>query len=189
MVSADSCYCLLISSSARGVVLVLQQPSLRKVINLASHVPFETIAAALSIVVLAWTVHSALWSKVRRWLDKRFLRKRLGAELFTPEEILSAIKLYVEPDCQNIDPSGGEEWRRTAAVRQNAFSTLDRLFSNSEYRHSILLADSGMGKTSLLLNYYARFRSWRGKKMAFAIVPLGYPRHDEVIKSIADNCR
>ncbi|MBC6951009.1 hypothetical protein DWB58_24030 [candidate division KSB1 bacterium] len=50
----------------------------------------------------------------------------------------------------------------------------------------ILLADSGMGKTSFLLNYYARHLRQRRKKFDLALVPLGIPDADARIKEIAN---
>jgi hypothetical protein len=51
----------------------------------------------------------------------------------------------------------------------------------------ILLADSGMGKTSAVLNYYAQNqRGRRDKRRRLAVVPLGNSNADEKIKNIED---
>jgi hypothetical protein len=132
-----------------------------------------------------------LWPKVSKWWIKRrermLLTKRLGAEVYTPEEILRATENYIEPDCQNIDPAGGEEFRLQRVVRESAFKQLDDLlFGQAENRHTIILADSGMGKTSLLLNYYARYARKGKGPYQIAIVPLGHHRADDLIDNIKD---
>jgi hypothetical protein len=119
--------------------------------------------------------------------DRKTLHTRIGAELYTVEEINRATSFYIEPDCQSIDPSGGEDFRKVYAVRQNAFESLDKLFgSSTEHRHTLVLADSGMGKTSLLLNYYARH--WRNNigNYKIAILPLGRKNVDARITEIQD---
>lgn len=126
---------------------------------------------------------------MRTWRDRRTLRKRLGAELYYPQEIIQATTNYIRPNCQSIDPSGGEDMRKVYAVQEDLFNAIDRLLASSwEHKYLILLADSGMGKTSFLLNYYAKYWwSWRKRRrFDLAIVPLGIANADDHIKQIAN---
>ena len=140
-------------------------------------------AIAVLAKLLGW-----LRVRVRQWRDRRSLRNRLGAEAYTPDEILRATSYYLVPDCQDVDPSGGEDWRRTYAVREDAFSALDQLLSHPrDHKYFLILADSGMGKTSLLLNYYARhWRSSRRKHFGLALLPLGQKNVGDRIAAIED---
>ena len=107
-----------------------------------------TIIAGLA--TLAKTLLPHLWA----WRNRYTLKQRLGAELYDAEEIRRATTFYIRPHGQSVDPSGGEDFRRVVSTREPLFSTIDRFLENPrEHKFVILLADSGMGKTSLLLNY------------------------------------
>jgi hypothetical protein len=151
--------------------------------------PFKTGAKLVGICTGILGVGTTLATKTYPWLktkaDSRSISKRVGATLFTPASIERAIRHYIPPFCQSIDPAGGEESRLIHSVQESLFGTLDRALSpSSDKRYHILFADSGMGKTSALINYYARHvRRWR-KKFQIVIIPLGIPDADERIKSV-----
>jgi hypothetical protein len=65
------------------------------------------------------------------------------------------------------------------------FSAVDRLLNGpTESKYLILLADSGMGKTSFLLNYFARYlRRWR-KPFYLQVIPTGIKDADSRIRKI-----
>jgi hypothetical protein len=147
----------------------------------------DAIVVLLAIAGFAPKIFTFARSKYYRYLDLKNFKARVGAGLYTKDELLRATECYVEPDCQSLDPSGGEDFRKTYAVRQKAFESLDLLINSStEHKHSILLGDSGMGKTSLLLNYYARHYRKRNKTINIYLVPLGYKNADSVIRDAAD---
>src|SRR5208283_665385 len=127
----------------------------------------------------------------REWRDRRTLRKRVGAELYDLEQIRRSTQYYIRPDCQSVDPGGGEDFRLVVSVREPLFDAMDRLLqSPGQYKFVILLADSGMGKTSFLLNYYAHhWRSRRRKRFQLSLVPLNLPNSDELIKNIPEEKR
>jgi len=135
----------------------------------------KNIAAAIGGVSALFAVLSGLWKlwqkflpDFRAWRDRQTLTQRLGAELYDAEEIRRATDLYIEPDCQSVDPSGSEDLRRVVSTRKPLFAATDRLLENlGQYKFLILLADSGMGKTSFLLNYYAYHWRHRRKTKAF----------------------
>ena len=95
-----------------------------------------------------------------RWRERRRkyrLAKRLNAQDYTADDIERAVIYYLDPECQVVDPSGSEDFRRIYPVRQNLFEVIDDLLNKQTVnKFSLLLADTGMGKTSFLLNYYAR---------------------------------
>lgn len=116
----------------------------------------------------------------------QLLEGRIGAELYSKGVIEQTIRYYIEPDCQSVDPSGGEEPRLILATKQKLFSTTDNALKNpTEYRYIILLADSGMGKTSFLINYYARNLFGR-RNFDLVLLPLGIPEVDKLITEIPD---
>ncbi|MCP5112363.1 MAG: hypothetical protein GY953_16180, partial [bacterium] len=147
------------------------------------------IAGILAGAAVVANLFHWLWKQYRQWRNIWTLEQGKGAERYDREEILRAIQYYVKPDCQSVDPGGGEDFRLVVSTREPLFSATDRLLANpGQYKHIILLADSGMGKTSFLLNYYAwHRRGWRRRKrFRLALVPLNRPEADQWIREIPD---
>lgn len=120
------------------------------------------------------------WPKVIvRWRERQRrykLERSLNSADYTVQDIERAVTYYVAPECQVVDPSGSEDFRRVYPVRQNLFEVVDDLLNKQTVnRFSLLLADTGMGKTSFLLNYYARH--WqdnrRRNRFSITLIPLG----------------
>lgn len=156
--------------------------------------PFKTGAKLVSMGGTLLTAGTTFTTKTYPWLraklDSRSVSHGLGKTIFTARSIEPSLRYYVPPDTQSLDPAGDEESRLIHPVRERLFKALDNVLdSASKERYYILLADSGMGKTSALLNYYARHRRrWR-KPFNLALVPLGMPNADEKIKAIEDKHR
>ncbi|WP_131368810.1 NACHT domain-containing protein [Caulobacter vibrioides] len=105
---------------------------------------------------------------------------------FTKEDITASLKHYVVPDCSQTDPANSSDIRRAAGVREPVIRTVDRFITNSENRHLLVLADTGMGKTSFCLNYLAhRNRLNKGEgALSCAVIPLGRPDALEKIRRV-----
>jgi hypothetical protein len=119
--------------------------------------------------------------------DRRLLSKRLRRGPYDLPTIESATQYYIRPDCSNLDPAGEAEIRHALAVRSDLFRTMDAFIHNDgPLRHLILLADSGIGKTSFLLNYYAHNERLRllSRRLPIALVALNASDADETIASI-----
>ncbi|MEW5804728.1 MAG: SUMF1/EgtB/PvdO family nonheme iron enzyme [bacterium] len=130
-----------------------------------------------------WLIRRKIIDAVNRFRDGRNLRKRLPD--YTPQQIERGTRYYIWPDCQDVDPAQSDEARHTVAVRHDLCSTMDqRLTQDTVHKHYIILADTGMGKTSFLLNYFARhLRRWR-KPFAMELVPLSVPGLKDRLKKI-----
>jgi len=149
----------------------------------------ELIGVILAIIGLLLAISPKIYRWLRNYLDRRSLKKRLGAELYTKEDIVRATKFYIKPDCQDVDPSQEADIRAVHAVKNKLFETVDGLLQNPEkFKYLIVLADSGMGKTAFVLNYYARHwrSSFRRRKFKIALVPLGIKDADSQIQKIED---
>jgi hypothetical protein len=161
-------------------LLALDAPDLLKSVGVAASI-IGTISAALTVVA----TRTVPWIRAKR--GARLVKNSLTGQLYTPEGVNRSLRYYVSPDCQDLDPAGGEEPRLVLGVRQKLFDLLDRaLGSGTEYRYIILLADSGMGKTSALLNYHVRHLRKLRKPFNLAVIPLGIPDADERIAAIED---
>ena len=149
----------------------------------------QMVSVSLAFIALLTTLGPKIYRWLRNYLDRRSLKKRLGAELYTREDIVRATKYYIKPDCQDVDPSQEEDIRAVHAVKNKLFETVDDLLAKAEkFKYLIVLADSGMGKTAFVLNYYARH--WRSgsrrRKFKIALVPLGIKEADSQIQKIKD---
>lgn len=117
---------------------------------------------------------------------QRLLARSFGSELFTQEVIERSIRYYIPPNCTSVDPSQEAEIRHLEVAEEKLFEKIDKHLQNSSAnRHLLLLADSGMGKTSFVLNYYARNQILSPKKRhRLAVIPLGIANADEYILKI-----
>jgi hypothetical protein len=152
---------------------------------LPSVATFVPVASLVLAVLVAVKAHIGPWIAVNS--KRRSVERHGGARLFTTDGIEDAVRCYVAPFCQDVDPAGEEDLRAVVAARQGLFEALDdRLRRPGKQRYMMLLADSGMGKTSALVNFYVlHLRRWR-KPFDLALVPLGDRRADEIIAAIED---
>lgn len=153
--------------------------------------PFKTGAKVVSMAGTVVTVGTTLATKTFPWLrakiDSRTVSSNLGKTIFAPSSIERSIRYYIRPFCQSQDPAGGADSLLIHPVQNKLFATLDNILDSSgRERYFFLLADSGMGKSSALINYYVRhLHRWR-KKYKLAVVPLGMPNADDKIAAIPD---
>ncbi|MBL8212645.1 MAG: pentapeptide repeat-containing protein [Bryobacterales bacterium] len=151
-----------------------------------AHAPWKEIAAFFGVWTTVLKILPPVRVRWKAWRDRTTLSNHLGTELYDLEELRRATTLYVEPDFQSIDPAGGEDFRSVVCARENLFRSLDRMIQEpNDFKFVFVLADSGMGKTSLLLNYYAYFLRYQASKspLQLRLLPLNIP---EVTKRIRD---
>jgi len=119
---------------------------------------------------------------------QKLLEKSFGSELYGPETIERSTRYYVPPNCSSVDPAQEVELRRVMPTEEKLFEKIDKYLTKDESgRHLLLLADSGMGKSSFVLNCYARNqRLPKRKRRRLAVVPLGIPDADDYIAKIED---
>lgn len=148
----------------------------------------QAIAASISAGIalfgfLAKGAHAA-WNAFQH----QRLQHRLGPDIYDTEAVYRAIRYYVEPHCTSVDPAQEAEPRSLIVAQEPVLSVLDRFLSDgAPARHMVVLADSGMGKTSLLLNYFARNqRRRKSKRHRIHLVHLGLKDADERIRLIPD---
>ncbi len=145
---------------------------------------FDTILSIIGGGGLLGLLTKELWPLIKQWRDRLALRHRPGAKHYSKDEIALATRYYLRPKCQSLDPAQGPEIREVYASREDLFSAADRMLDEpTESKYVLLLADSGMGKTSFLLNYYAR-RLRRHQHSPLYVIPLGIKDADQRIQEI-----
>ncbi len=122
----------------------------------------------------------------RHYRKRMFLEKEFGGDFYLPEEIERSTQYYIHPFCSSVDPGQEAEMRQVEVTEEKLFEKVDKLLAkDSATRHLLLLADSAMGKSSFVLNYYAYNRSRpKRKRHRLAVVPLGHPTAESYIKQI-----
>ena len=131
-----------------------------------------TIAAVLSALAASASAWFA-WPNWQQHRTRRLIERSLDAELFGRDTIENSTRYYVHPNCSDLDPAREAEPNQVVVVRGDLLKTVDEYLA-SDRHHLLILADSGMGKTSFVLNYYAynQGKSKR-KRWRLALVPLG----------------
>lgn len=153
--------------------------------------PWGRLGAGLvtGLTVLGTALGNA--GKVQTFLQSRRARQlaarmeaasRVGA--FTEDEIRHALGDYTSPNCASIDPAN-EADLRNVMVTSPLMATVERYLDAEARRHLIVLADSGMGKTTFCLNFYAR-QLRRRRARPVAVIALGRKDALKHIDSISD---
>ncbi len=136
-----------------------------------------------------------LWKYVKQlWiLRKQRLLKRDLFPFYTALEVKRATQYYVETKCQNVAPSKEEELQYDdgTVVKKNILPFfLKKAFhpKKDDCQFYLVLADSGMGKTTFLINLYLRYiNQFRQPDYQIKLFPLGFPEIDKEIEKIPDD--
>ena len=143
------------------------------------------LIALLSALATVAALIVTLWPILQQRRTEHLLKKSFGSELYESGEIWQSTRFYIPAYCSNVDPAGEAEIRNVIAPKTELFTTIDEFIDkDSRYRHMLILADSGMGKTSCLLNYYMRNQRRYSLRYRIALVPLGHPNIDKYIEGI-----
>jgi len=156
---------------------------------------WSNLASIFGVIAAVYGFLHAASQGVRslfRFLNRERLHHRLKP-YFSREEILRAIDNYVPTQCQNVDPAAAAEPARVHAfaVRQKLIPFfINKVFrEKKEEKYYLVLADSGMGKTTFMINLFLKNSGKRFKTYRIVLVPLGHPKADEKIESVEDKPR
>lgn len=150
---------------------------------------FGAVIAALgSGLPFVWGLVVKLW----QFRQQRKLLRDLHP-FYSKPEIQRATQYYVETSCQNIAPSKEDEPRQT-----HAFATKEKILpfflkkaftpGKDDCQFYMVLADSGMGKTTFLINLYLRYTDQFVKPpYKIRLLPLAVPEVDKEIEKIGDD--
>ena len=113
-------------------------------------------------------------------MDIRELIEELN-QFYTRHEVKRALKDFIPTQCQNVAPSleNNPQNQFAFVTRQQLIPFfINRDLSNSMYRdkYYIILAEAGMGKTTFMLNLYARYaQKLKGSDYQIKLFPLSFP--------------
>jgi len=110
-------------------------------------------------------------------LSSRFIKQ------FGKGELSRHLVSYIVPHCSPSDPANKEGEEYLADIREPIFEYIDRTIISSGKSYQLLLADTGMGKTTFCLNYLAYAKN-KHPEYNFALVSLSSKSSDNHIKSV-----
>ncbi|RJP73206.1 MAG: hypothetical protein C4539_02190 [Ignavibacteriales bacterium] len=151
----------------------------------------------LSSLIL--TISKSIFGLIKKfilWKNQRHLNKDLHP-YYSPDDVERTTKYYIPLKYQNVAPNEDEELgRRYIAAAKNKIIPLflNDIFQNEEgnNKYYLILADTGMGKTTFLINLYIAYKNKfrilfkRQKKYEIKLFPLGNSNTLEEIKSLRD---
>jgi hypothetical protein len=143
------------------------------------------VVSLVPFLVKSITPVTRLCSALSEARNRKILLERLSRGSYDKETIQQSTQNYISPKCSNIDPAQEEEVRLALmATRESLFAKIDYFIDHgSTKRHLLVLADSGTGKTSFVLNYYAYNLRRRGRKSQnLLLVYLGYKDADHQLR-------
>ncbi|GAK60917.1 leucine Rich Repeat domain protein [Candidatus Vecturithrix granuli] len=152
---------------------------------------YPKLVTLLMAIAAGFGSAATLVTKLYKLYQDRKLKRSLHP-FYTDLEIERATRYYVETKCQNVAPSQDEEPGRTYAfaAREKVIPFfLKKAFKphQDDCQFYIVLADSGMGKTTFLLNLYRRYHEqFFGAPYQIKLFPLGFPDIDKEIEKIED---
>ncbi len=135
---------------------------------------------------VAWFIIKLLYNHYQNWKTS----KELVEYHFEPHNVKAKREFYIETKAQNISPSVEDE-AATAGnfiVRQELIPFfIKRAFRKKEKdKFYLVLGDSGMGKTTFMINLYLRYNSFFniGRQYTIKLLPFGEKRILEKIEEI-----
>lgn len=177
----SQCY-FLFARQASGRRHLDFRATIAHIVQLLSEEPYATLVGELKALGAVFGVIAAALGLAAAGLN--FLRAQAAATVqrrmneanaapsFAADEIRAALSNYIPPDCGQADPSEEDDLRRVADVRENVMKTVDRFIERGgDRRFMLLLADTGMGKTTFCLNYFKH--AWSRKRWNTAMISLG----------------
>jgi hypothetical protein len=129
-------------------------------------------AVLISFLLVIWKIKSYTNNRgdIKR---SRNLQRRLLCESFSDRDFEAAIQNYIPPYGTNIDPSDADDLISPLGVKQPIMDVINGEINNVRgKRHILVLADSGMGKTTFLLNFTVN-RVNKDKRIALVSLSRG----------------
>ena len=125
-------------------------------------------------------IFAAVYPMIQSARAAKILKDQLKNGPYDDATIERSTYCYIKPRCSNIDPAQEQEIRHALmAISEDLFKKVDYFIDDDKSRkHLLILADSGMGKTSFVLNYYV-YRFKKRKNRNIRIIPLGNPNPEE----------
>lgn len=140
------------------------------------------VVAAITIIGVIFSFWIAIWGILKLKL-RHYQYKYLNLPL--DSQTKKSMKYYIYTNGQNIDPCIEEKETNTSLEKDNLIKLFTKkIFKNSENQYFIILADSGMGKTTFLLKLFFVYYRKILKKHDIHLIPLNFKNSISYIRKI-----
>lgn len=141
------------------------------------------------LLEVSLTIAGGVFATVR-WIIPWFIQRRKESRLsrclhpfYTASEIKSHTKYYIPTQCQSKSPSESSEINRDTEPREPLIPYFLRIFEKDKDDYVFMvLADSGMGKTTFMINLYDTYRRRWAKKYKIRLLPFNAGIDEELDK-------
>jgi uncharacterized protein YjbI with pentapeptide repeats len=166
--------------------------SLQNLQNIFTNPIINTLFAICGLIIAAKAYRVAIltywYPFLEKQKDRHLLNKNLGQRLFDKITIKRLTEYYIRPKFSIHDSTPKKEIHHAPSVAaKDLFEEVNRFLDKEcGCRHLLILADSGTGKTSFTLNYYAYNLRKRKEAHKISLIPLGRKDADSLITKIPD---
>lgn len=141
------------------------------------------------LLEVSLTIAGGVFATVR-WIIPWFIQRRKESRLsrclhpfYTASEIKSHTKYYIPTQCQSKSPTESSEINRDTEPREPLIPYFIRIFEKDKDDYVFMvLADSGMGKTTFMINLYDTYRRRWAKKYKIRLLPFNAGMDEELDK-------
>lgn len=99
------------------------------------------------------------------WMHRRSYAAYSASIAFDQNEVIRAVSTYVRQQSMDSDPTARYELVDALSLeRQDLLKSVDSFIAKATSKHLFIFADCGMGKTSFLINYFHRRKSWHKRR-------------------------
>lgn len=153
----------------------------------------EKISSILSIIITVILVYFI--TIYLKKITNHFNNIKNATDLypyFNMEKVKLARNLYIQTRFQNLSPTREDEIKDS--ISSIAKIPLIPFFINTAFnekkennKYYLILADSGMGKTTFMINLYITYNSRFNRKLDIKLIPFGDERIIEKLKELSKN--
>jgi len=141
------------------------------------------------LLEVSLTIAGGVFATVR-WIIPWFIQRRKESRLsrclhpfYTASEIKTHTKYYIPTQCQSKSPTESSEINRDTEPREPLIPYFLRIFEKDKDDYVFMvLADSGMGKTTFMINLYDTYRRRWAKKYQIRLLPFNAGIDEELDK-------
>ena len=130
--------------------------------------------------------------RIHKYFRERKARLDLS-HFYSPSELEEAIRYYVNTTAQDTDPSEQDELdpnNVSPSIRSLVRFFTKSVFDNNknEQKFFLVLADTGMGKTTFLINLYLRYsRKWKINPNRLVYAPFGHEQLEDFLSKFVSD--
>lgn len=159
-----------------------------------THSKYFVIVCYLIFIGLVFPLYRKIKNFISYRYNKQILYKNLK-QYYSEFEIDQALKFFIESKSMDHDPSEYLEYKDVknhVSKRKKIINVFISIFKNSDNSRKIhlVLADSGMGKTTFLINLFLRYYKKTilfHEKFEIKVIPFGHKDFDKILKKYSED--